>query len=122
MDGFDGDVASMVAMLLRFASLTLAAAVRLPEVFAAQVLHGTGRWHHAAGLCAEEASRIASSQQRQLSPLKLTAVANVVAEPHCSVKINMPAWRNAWRCGHERWCVSAGCPWGAARGCVRGSA
>ena len=73
MDGFDGDVASMVAMLLRFASLTLAAAVRLPEVFAAQVLHGTGRWHHAAGLCAAEASHIASSQP---------AAAALAAEAH----------------------------------------
>ena len=59
----------MVAMLLRFAGLTLAAAVVLPEVLSAQALHGTGPWHQAAGLCASGASRVARSEQRHLSLL-----------------------------------------------------
>ena len=47
----------------------------------------------------------------------LTAVDNVVADPLRSHKITMPAWQKAWRCGRERWCLGAGCPWAAAE-CV----
>ena len=70
MDGSDGDVDTMVAMLVRIASTTLPAAVVLPEVFPARTLHGTGRHDHAARLHGAEATQIVRSEQRDLSLLQ----------------------------------------------------